>query len=97
MHFFVVLILNTGGEGLKHSLHIPGVYFKRFLPVSNLVSLDFSRKCWVTFTRLDTVISGRLPARPITRTGRLLHTGKKKVNRLPVVNQLFGGENVTLR
>ena len=48
MHFFVVLILNTGGEGLKHSLHIPGVYFKRFLPVSNLVSLDFSRKCWVT-------------------------------------------------
>ena len=51
MYFFVVLILNTGGEGLKHSLHIPGVYFKRFLPVSNLVSLDFSRKCWVTFSR----------------------------------------------
>ena len=25
-----------------------------------------------------TVISGRLPARPITRTGRLLHTAKKK-------------------
>ena len=25
-----------------------------------------------------TVISGRLPARPITRTGRLLHTEKKK-------------------
>ena len=48
---FVVLILNTGGEGLKHSLHIPGIYFKRFLPVSNLVSLDFSRKCWVTFSR----------------------------------------------
>lgn len=51
-----------------------------------------------------TVISGRLPARPITRTGRLLHTAKKKVNRLPalvdnphVVIQLFGGENVTLR
>ena len=39
---FVVLILNTGGEGLKHSLHIPGVYFKRFLPVSNLVSLDYN-------------------------------------------------------
>ena len=45
MHFFDVLILNTGGEGLKHSLHIPGVYFKRFLPVSNLVSLDFSVDC----------------------------------------------------
>ena len=51
-----------------------------------------------------TVISGRLPARPITRTGRLLHTAKKKVTRLPalvdnphVVIQLFGGENVTLR
>ena len=51
-----------------------------------------------------TVISGRLPARPITHTGRLLHTAKKKVNRLPalvdnphVVIQLFGGENVTLR
>ena len=51
-----------------------------------------------------TVISGRLPARPITRTGRLLHTAKKKVNRLPalvdnphVINQLFGGENMTLR
>ena len=25
-----------------------------------------------------TVISGRLPARPITRTGWLLHTAKKK-------------------
>ena len=43
-----------------------------------------------------TVISGRLPARPITRTGRLLHTAKKKVNGLPapvdnphVVIQLF--------
>ena len=51
-----------------------------------------------------TVISGRLPARPITRTGWLLHAAKKKVNRLPalvdnphVVIQLFGGENVTLR
>ena len=51
-----------------------------------------------------TVISGRLPAWPITRTGRLLHTAKKKVNRLPalvdnphVVIQLFGGKNVTLR
>ena len=32
-----------------------------------------------------TVISGRLPARPITRTGRLLHTAKKKVNRLPAL------------
>ena len=29
------------------------------------------------------VISGCLPARLITRTGRLLHTVKKKVNRLP--------------
>ena len=51
-----------------------------------------------------TVISGRLPARPITRTGQLLHTAKKKVNGLPapvdnphVVIQLLGGENVTLR
>ena len=32
-----------------------------------------------------TVISSRLPARPITRTGRLLHTAKKKVNRLPAL------------
>ena len=38
-----------------------------------------------------TVISGRLPARPITRTGRLLHTAKKKVNGLPapVDNPIF--------
>lgn len=32
--------LLRGGEGLKHSLHIPGVYFKRFLPVSNLITYD---------------------------------------------------------
>ena len=51
-----------------------------------------------------TVISGRLPGRPITRTGRLLHTAKKKANGLPapvdnphVVIQLLGGENVILR
>lgn len=31
------------------------------------------------------VISGRLPARPITRTGRLLHPAKKKGNRLPAL------------
>ena len=30
-----------------------------------------------------TVISGRLPVRQITHTGRLLHTAKKKVNKLP--------------
>ena len=30
-----------------------------------------------------TVISGRLPARPITRTGRLLHTAKKKSTDYP--------------
>ena len=29
-----------------------------------------------------TVISGRLPARQITRTGRLLHTAKKKSQQL---------------
>ena len=53
---------------------------------------------------MGTVISGHLPARPITRTGQLLHTAKKKVTRLPalvdkphVVIQLFGGKNVTLR
>ena len=47
---------------------------------------------------------GNLPPLSITRTGRLLHTAKKKVTRLPalvdnphVVIQLFGGENVTLR
>ena len=34
---------------------------------------------------ISTVISGRLPARPITRTGRLLHTAKEKVNRLPAL------------
>ena len=32
-----------------------------------------------------TVISGRLPTRLITRTNRLLHTAKKKVNRLPAL------------
>ena len=32
-----------------------------------------------------TVISGRLPARSITRTGRLLHTAKKKFNRSPAL------------
>ena len=53
---------------------------------------------------ISTVISGRLPVRPITRTSQLLHTAKKKGTRLPalvdnphVVIQLFGGENVTLR
>ena len=38
-----------------------------------------------TIVQTTTVISGRLPARPITRTGRLLHTAKKKVNRLPAL------------
>ena len=58
----------------------------------------------MTMSIAATVISGRLPARPITRTGRLLHTAKKKVTRLPalvdnphVVIQLFVGKNVTLR
>ena len=32
-----------------------------------------------------TVISGRLPAQPITRTGRLLHKAEEKVNRLPAL------------
>ena len=32
-----------------------------------------------------TVISGHLPAWPITRTGQLLHAAKKKVNRLPTL------------
>ena len=51
-----------------------------------------------------TVISGRLPARPITRTGRLLHTAKKKSTDYPhrwitrtLLFNFFGGENVTLR
>lgn len=33
----IVLIFFSGGEEAKDSLHIPRVYFKRFLPVSNLV------------------------------------------------------------
>ena len=37
--FVVLVIWHSGGEGLNKSLHIPRVYFKRFLPVSNLVSL----------------------------------------------------------
>ena len=37
------------------------------------------------FSARYTVISGRLPARPITRTGRLLHMAKKKINRLPTL------------
>ena len=32
-----------------------------------------------------TIISGRLPAWAIAHTGRLLHTTKKKVNRLPAL------------
>ncbi|KAL9974785.1 hypothetical protein ACROYT_G011868 [Oculina patagonica] len=32
--------LLRGGEGLKHSLYIPRVYFKRFLPVSNLITYN---------------------------------------------------------
>ncbi|KAJ7374597.1 Methyltransferase-like protein 17, mitochondrial [Desmophyllum pertusum] len=32
--------LLRGGEGLKNSLYIPKVYFKRFLPVSNLISYN---------------------------------------------------------
>ena len=32
-----------------------------------------------------TVISGRLPAQPITHTGRLLHKAEEKVNRLPAL------------
>ena len=34
---------------------------------------------------LLTAISGRLPARPITGTGRLLRTAKRKVDRLPAL------------
>ena len=34
---------------------------------------------------LLTLIFGRLPARPITGIGRLLHTAKKKVNGLPAL------------
>ena len=30
----------------------------------------------------STVISGRLPARPITHTGRLLHTAKTKIKQI---------------
>ena len=38
--FFLLLIfVLSGGEGFSKSLHIPRVYFKRFLPVSNLVGL----------------------------------------------------------
>ena len=45
-----------------------------------------------------TIISGRLPARPITRTGRLLHTAKKKSQQITRTGiELFGGKNVTLR
>ena len=32
-----LLVYNAGGEGFKSPLHIPRVYFKRFLPVSNKV------------------------------------------------------------
>lgn len=32
--------LLRGGEGLKHPLHIPRVYFKRFLPVSNMITYN---------------------------------------------------------
>ncbi|KAM7446109.1 Methyltransferase-like protein 17 [Porites harrisoni] len=32
--------LLRGGEGLNKSLHIPRVYFKRFLPVSNLITYN---------------------------------------------------------
>ena len=31
------------------------------------------------------VISGRIPARQITSTGRLLHTAEKKVNKRPAL------------
>ena len=48
-----VFLVNAGGEGLKHSLHIPGVYFKRFLPVSNLVSLNLDQKYSFSFNRKD--------------------------------------------
>ena len=40
LHTLLLLVLIfffSGGEETKDSLHIPRVYFKRFLPVSNLV------------------------------------------------------------
>ena len=37
---FLFFLFPKGGEGSKNSLHIPRVYFKRFLPVSNLVGTD---------------------------------------------------------
>ena len=47
----------------------------------------------------STVISSRLPTRPITRTGQLLHTAKTKIKQITrtggeparYVIQLFGG------
>ena len=80
------------------NLTMAGMILRGSEPSSFTFLLPFSDVLCLT----STVISGRLPARPITRTGRLLHTAKKKVNRLPalvdnphVVIQLFGG--VTLR
>ena len=37
----LIYILFPGGDGFKNPLHIPQVYFKRFLPVSNLVRTSY--------------------------------------------------------
>ena len=65
----------------SHSL---SYFARRTLNSGSQSSFDFcaGRHCqgrrWHKLFVATTVISGRLPARPITRTGRLLHTAKKK-------------------
>ena len=66
---------------------VPCEYFVLFLPHFNIIcglldQCQYLKNCTPTPPLIqpqstDTVISGRLPTRPITRTGRLLHTAKK--------------------
>ena len=67
----------------SHSL---SYFARRTLNSGSQSSFDFcaGRHCqgrrWHKLFAATTIISGRLPARPITRTGRLLHTAKKKTD-----------------
>ena len=56
---FLFFLFPKGGEGSKNSLHIPRVYFKRFLPVSNLVGTDGILYYWPQLFKEQITLSSR--------------------------------------